>query len=821
MTRPFLLLSLAFAFAGKLAAAQLAVPVATVPLGDHLPGWATPGRDLGAAPADLSLDYLRLTLKRTPQREAAFQQLLLDQHDPASPRYQAWLTPRQIGEHFGPTAEDILSVTQWLQEQGLAVDNVANSRMFVIFHGSVQQVQRAFQTRLHIYSSAQGPRLSVNAPPRIPAAIAPMIQSVQGLTQHTLAPGVHARPQYSPCYGGDCYHFIAPADFAKIYDIGTTYTGSGQTVAIIGRAQVFAPDITEYETNTGLPSETPTLVVPPNGIAPPPPNDSTTQMPNDDQTEATLDVQRVFGTAPGAAVDLVASLSTSTQDGTDIAKDYVIDNAPTLHVSIMTNSFGECEAEVAPSFVQADNTLFQQAAAEGISSLGISGDSGASGCDPYNDTPPATPLAISPNYLCSSGYVTCLGGTEFNDTANPSAYWSTTSSSSLESALGYIPEGAWNEPGSSPDFSTSATGGGVSKIIPLPYWQTGAGVPGSAGRYTPDLSFSSASHDGYYGCYAAGDGDCAQQYFEYFYGTSAAAPSMAGVVALLNQKLGKAQGNLNPTLYSLAQSPSNAVFHDATIATSGVTNCSVTTPSMCNNSTPAPASLIGGQSGYLLTTGFDLATGWGSVNVTNLLSHWATGGPAATTTNLTISPAATVSVGTTVTLIAKVTGGVADGGLVDFYYESIFLTTVPLEAGSASFIIRTTGFPEGSFPLQARFRGNASFVPSNSAFSTVTLDAASSTTTLNLSPNPASPGQAVTFSAAVTSADGIPTGMVTFNYQPGGTLTLGTALLVDGKATLKVSTTGLPAGQYPLQVLYGGATSIGPSRSAIVAETIK
>ena len=106
-------------------------------------------------------------------------------------------------------------------------------------------------------------------------------------------------------------------------------------------------------------------------------------------------------------------------------------------------------------------------------------------------------------------------------------------------------------------------------MLRKPWWQSGTGVPNDQKRDVPDVSFPGAIHDGYYTCLG---GDCRP-----IAGTSAAAPSMAGVAAILNQKMGGAQGNLNPLLYRIAASNPNT-FHDATPASSKVSSCSLGTP---------------------------------------------------------------------------------------------------------------------------------------------------------------------------------------------------------------------------------------------------
>jgi len=635
--------------------------------------WALPQNRQGMVPGDTVLEHLTLLLKRSAQQQKVFEQFLQQQQDPASPNYHRWLTPVQVGKRFGASQHDIDAVSEWLRAQGLRVDSVANSRMMIDFSGTASLVGAAFATEMRYYRVAGEQRMATAGDPQIPAALAGIIHSVSGLytiddrpyhgAEPAQVPAAGAgsdSPAFSDCSGGSCTYFITPADFATIYGLNSLYSqginGTGQTIAIIGRARVYNPDIENFESLSGLAKKDPTVIVPSGGLDPGQPA-GTGGNASGDQLEATLDVMRATGVAPGATIDLVVSKDNNGTSGLRIAAAYVVDTNP-IPAQIMNISFGACEAVRTQADVQYWDTLFSQGAAEGISTFVASGDSGAAGCDPYFQNPPQNQIE-SPNYICASSYSTCVGGTEFADTANPAAYWSQTNNSAppYESAFGYIPEGAWNEPFNSHGTTQAASsGGGVSSYIPTPAWQIGTGVPGTQGRYTPDIAFSASAHDGYFGCLAAGGGSCVLQSgrfsFEYFFGTSAAAPDMAGITALLNQKFGWPQGELNPRLYDLAATPANAVFHDATVATSGVSTCAVTTPNMCNNSTPSPSGLTGGLSGYLLTDGYDEVTGLGSIDGANLLANWT---PSATFT-ISASPSAqTISSGGTATITVTIT----------------------------------------------------------------------------------------------------------------------------------------------------------------------
>ena len=661
----------------------------------HLPGWVTADRQTTAA-VDLSAPMrLSIILRRDPTVEAAFEKLIADQQNPGSPLYHQWLTPQQIGNLYGPTPSDVAAVTGWLASQGLSVLSVSPSRISVRVSGSTASVANAFRTNFAYYNLAGSAHRSATSEPTIPTALTPVIAAIDGLTEVPVEPQSHRTPAYRPVSPGATEpqpeltgstgdHFLTPKDFAVIYDVnpvynagntGATIGSTAQHVAIVGRSRVAASDISTYATNTGIGSYTLNTIIPPGGIDP---NITHTS----DQDEATLDVDRVIGTAPGAIVDLL--VSSDAGGGIDAGLDYNVNN---LLDPIMSVSFGSCEASSSSADEQQNDAFFQQAAAEGISVFISSDDSGVAGCEASFVNPTAGQTA-SINSLCSSGYVTCVGGTEFNDTANPATYWSSTNGAGYLSALSYIPEGAWNEPtttNTSSGFQAAASGGGSSIYISKPAWQAGTGVPADGQRDTPDISFSAADHDGYYACldYALSGGHtCAAGYFVSFSGTSAAAPSMAGIAALLNTKLGKAQGNINPLLYKLATSNPSA-FHDVTVATSGVTGCTTTTPSMCNNSTPGPTSLTGGVAGYAVTAGYDLATGLGSLDVSNFLA--AAAQPAVT---FTVTPATTA-----ITLVAGATTG--DTDTITLASQDSFAGTVALTCE----VTNASGTAEGTCSL--------------------------------------------------------------------------------------------------------------------------
>ena len=650
----------------------------------HVPDWvATPDAhvaDAGSVPGTQAVS-LMFGVSRSPELQAAFDQLLADQQNPASPRYRQFLTPQQIGEQYGPTQHDLDALTAWLTSQGFHVDSITPSRIFVQATAPAELVSAALHTPLHHYTrSVAGKTELLQAPtaePTLPQALAPIVATIGGLVNVPLHSDLKILPpmlntqtniraphpvgQVTAAIAPDMTlsggtHYIAPADFTVLYDLQPMYsasiTGSGQKIMIIGGSRLYPQDLSLWESDSGLAAYTPNYIVPSGQTDPGTTND-------DNMGEGTLDFERSYATAPGATIDMV--IAANWLSGT-ISNQLITYAINTVNDPILSMSFSSCEINQGQANVLAENTLYAQAAAQGISVFASSGDSGVAGCEPHGVAAPTAQIA-SISDICATGNVTCVGGTEFADTATPASYWSSINGTGYESVLSYIPEGAWNEPTSTNGsgatiYVVGATGGGPSIYIAKPSWQTGSGVPADGHRDTPDVSFSASLHNGYFSCLNYTGASCVVTNGSFsltgFGGTSATAPSMAGVAALLDQKLGKRAGNLNPTLYSVATSTPSA-FHDATPASSLVGSaCSTATPNLCNNSNPSPTALTGGIAGYALGTGYDLPTGLGSLDV----SKFITAAYAVLAGSVTMTPASsslTVTAGSGATDVVTVT----------------------------------------------------------------------------------------------------------------------------------------------------------------------
>jgi len=163
----------------------------------HHPAWAIPQNDAGTLPAGPALTHLTLILARSPETQQAFEEFLARQQDPASTDYHHWLTPTEVGERFGVSANDITALSEWLRSQGLHVDSVSNSRVRLTFSGHAAAVGKAFSAEMRYFRKWQaedryharipGPALTVAAspqpekllPPAVARTMAPSIRTWQ------------------------------------------------------------------------------------------------------------------------------------------------------------------------------------------------------------------------------------------------------------------------------------------------------------------------------------------------------------------------------------------------------------------------------------------------------------------------------------------------------------------------------------------------------------------------------------------------------------------------------------------------------------------
>jgi pro-kumamolisin-like protein/Big-like domain-containing protein len=831
---------------------------------------ARPEFDLGTSPASLPMERMLLVLKRSPEHEAALRKLLDDQQDKNSFSYHKWLTPEQFGKQFGPTDADMQTITAWLQSHGFQVGST-KGRTVLEFSGSASQVKEAFHTAIHKYV-VNGEQHWANASdPQIPTALTPAVAGV--LTLHNflkkphshlmkepvLAEIVHnarSKPQvtFPPQNGQPAVHALEAQDYAVIYNINPVYNnlvlGSNVTIGVVGRTNLYnsGADVQDFRNTLGLGNNTfggGTVNIILNG---PDPGD----LGGGEEAEATLDSTWSGAIAPSASVDFVVSATTNTTDGVDLSEAYIIENNL---ADVMTESFGACELLATDGQLAGASALAEQAAAQGITYFVSTGDSGSEGCDDPSAPPATHPISVS--FLASTQFNVAVGGTMFNENGQDSKYWG-NEPPAAESAISYIPEDVWNE--SSPSAGLFSTGGGASagniqgggttQGVSKPAWQSGVtGIPNDKVRDLPDVSLTAAGHDPYLLCL---EGSCvpnAQGQISIFLisGTSASTPSFAGIMALIDQPMGR-QGQANYSLYPLAakQAAYPSQCNGSSTTTTPAAACIFNDVTVGNNVVPGE---VGTQ--YQATAGYDPTTGLGSVNVANLLAAWpsATFLPTTTTLTLTTSPPTTpitavhgssVAVGITVTANSPPTGTPTPSGEVSLLASvggatggASGIAGFTLANGSTSSSAATASLPGGAtYQVHAHYAGDGTFAPSDSTPPvTVTITAESSTTTVSQfdqSGHPITQGSTLPFGSVVfvradvagLSGHGVPTGMVTFTDSFGNLpgqifnpVVNPVALNGQGNTSIGAGVINFDAGNHSISASYAGDNSFNTSSS--------
>ncbi len=506
-----------------------------VPLKGNVPPLARAQFDQGEAPPATQLTHIRLVLSRSSAQQAALDRYAAELQDKSSPNYHKWLTPEQIGRQYGPADSDIAALVAWLQSHGLTLESVSPARIDIAFSGTVSQVEEAFHTPIHRFQANSVEFLSNTVDPSIPAALAPVVKGVAHL--NTIRPrAFHVRGApgtVSPRTGhpqpvgmlhwpvpeltaGSSFLYIVAGDAATIYDTpnsfnaaftaGTSYTGAGVTIGIGGDAAILPATVQNYRTRF-LGDNVAPVITNIDGVA-----------ANGDTPEAYIDTELSGALAPGATIhfytdsDLFTAMTQAINDNT---------------IDIFSLSFGACELDNTTSGNAAINSLWQNAALQGIAVTVSTGDDGSAACDAtqtntgQNVTAATGGLAVSG--FASTPFNIAVGGSDFDGLLSSFSKYvgssSGTAATFYRTALSYIPESTWNDstqsdgsisnnvpwlPPNQAQANIVAGSGGKSTCstnsttnnalgtctsgYAKPVWQRGTGVPADGDRDLPDVS---------------------------------------------------------------------------------------------------------------------------------------------------------------------------------------------------------------------------------------------------------------------------------------------------------------------------------------------
>jgi hypothetical protein len=572
-----------------------------------------------------------------PRDEGALTRFISQVTDRKSPLFHHYLAPGAFAARFGPTAATISTVEATLQHEGLSVTGVARDGLIVHFSGSAAHVESAFHTGLNRYTLPGGSiGYGRTSAIRVPSTIASDVTSVVGLDNlvryhsasalrapksmqgtHPAARTtsfVHPTGSATPCAdaknAAEAFGGLTDDQIANSYGAFGLYAqndfGSGQHVAIFELEPFATSDIQTFDQCYFGATQATQMIgrlntIPVDGGQPAGPGEG----------EATLDIQDVSAMAPGANIDVYEAPNT-TFGSLDQYAQIVNDDAD----QVVSTSWGICEQgiqEGSPGVQQAENVLFEQAAAQGQSVFSAAGDQGSDDCNEFRTTSPVTPV-LSVDDPSSQPYVVAVGGTTIDDASQPAQ------------------EHVWND-----GAAWGATGGGISESWAMPSWQLKSIVPGindttnvsaanafeqndlgnpsyafcqsdspvgafeDACREVPDVS---AQADEFTGAVTIYVGELGFGWTT-IGGTSSSAPIWAALLADTNASqtcqnnvaTQNGVGFVNPLLYAVASSPTAyaASFNDITAG---------------NNDTFGDSQL------FPATTGYDMATGLGSPMLT-------------------------------------------------------------------------------------------------------------------------------------------------------------------------------------------------------------
>ncbi len=570
------------------------------------PSWGSRATVVGRIPASARISVnVVLSLRNAAGAEA----LAASVSDPKSSNYANYLSAARFNKLYGPTAAQVAQVRSFLSGSGLNVTSVAAGNRWVTATGTASQIERAFSTTLMSYRyKGQTLRGSLGTL-SVPASLGGVVAGVTGVSQTaSLKKPLDAQPPRANCsVYWDQYEQISPVAYGK-----TSFptNNCGYTAAQLRGAYGLQPAENRGDKGKGVTVAiidayaSPTIVADANGLAAlqgepafAPGQYTETQLgpfglqdecgPDGWNEEETLDVEAVHAMAPAAHIHYIGAADCDT--GIDTAVNYVLQNHT---ADIVSNSYGFLGEDGLGAEVALENSMFIQAAIEGIGMYFSTGDNG-------DNTIAGTPHP-EPDFPSTDPWVTAVGGTSLGVT----------------SSNGYLFETSWGDDLDSVNFATSPSsfttpppgsflfggGGGVSALFPEPLYQRLA-VPSSlaklngptAMRVVPDLAAVGDPETGFLINFRGATVQIG--------GTSLSSPVIAGIMALASQGRRHSIGFANPSLYVLGLL--KGAFHDVQ-APAGPTG-------MMSQSGRSLLTL-GQDSSLTSTRGYDDTTGLGTPN---------------------------------------------------------------------------------------------------------------------------------------------------------------------------------------------------------------
>jgi kumamolisin len=440
------------------------------------------------------------------------------------------LSREEFEKQHGADPASIAVVESFAREYGLTVKETSAARRTVILSGTVAAMNNAFGVELKQYEHPGGRYRGRTGSIHLPTNLHDVVEGVFGLDNRPQAkPHFRRRRERTGARAQEQAVSYTPIQVATLYDFPTNVDGSGECIGVIELGGGFnQTDLSNYWNQLNL-STTPTVIAVSVGNG----SNSPTGDPNGPDGEVMLDIEVAGAIAPGARI--AAYFAENTDAGFLNAITTAVHDS-TNNPSIISISWGGAESSWTQQAMTSMDEAFQAAAAMGVSVCVATGDDGSTdGVDDglnHVDFP-----ASSPNVLACGGTRLIGSGTTITS------------------------ETVWNELAN----QEGATGGGISDVFPLPSYQSGAGVPPSAnpnhnvGRGVPDVA---GDADPTTGLVTLVDGQSGV-----IGGTSAVAPLWAGLIALINQSMGRPVGFLNPSLYQ--QVNEAADFNDVTSGNNG------------------------------------------------------------------------------------------------------------------------------------------------------------------------------------------------------------------------------------------------------------